>query len=85
MVTTASHRKSLHIVIGGVGNDDKKWLDGAFRKRISAREWVVPKCAKAGDDVVIHVPGHGLYATGQVSSSALPRRDWNPSIAVWIS
>jgi len=69
-------QKSLHIVIGGVGNDDKQWLDRAFRKKLTTRDWVVPKGSRAGDDVVIYIPGHGLYATGQICSSPVPRKNW---------
>jgi 5-methylcytosine-specific restriction endonuclease McrA len=67
---------ALHIVIGGVGNDDKDWLDRALRRKLSARAWVVPKSAQIGDDVVIYIPGYGLYATGRVCSSPVPKRGW---------
>jgi hypothetical protein len=66
----------LHIVLGGVGNGDKKWLDSASHRKLSARAWVVPKSAQIGDEVVIYIPGYGLYATGRVCSSPVPKSDW---------
>jgi 5-methylcytosine-specific restriction endonuclease McrA len=69
--------RHLHIIQGGVKNGDKKWLERAAQKGlISARNWVMPKAALVGDEVVLYVGGFGFFATGQVHSAPKPRADW---------
>lgn len=68
--------RKLHIVQGGIENGDKRWIENAARKGISARSWIVPKSVAIGDDVVIYIGGYGFYATGKITSLAKPREDW---------
>src|SRR5688500_15559237 len=66
----------LHIVQGGVDNGDKDWLERASRRRLRHSSWVAPKRVAVGDEVVIYVAGHGLFATARIDSEATPRSDW---------
>jgi hypothetical protein len=68
--------RRLHIVQGGVENGDKRRLERTAGSRRTLRSWVVPKAVQPGDDVVIHIGGHGLFATAVVKSSASPRKGW---------
>jgi hypothetical protein len=72
----ANHHKTLHILQGGVQNGDKRWLETAARRGAGRKRWVVPKSATVGDDVIIYIGGHGLFATATIASSPKPRRDW---------
>lgn len=72
----AVRTRELHIVQGGVKNGDKRWLEGAARNRGIVSHWVVPKRVTIGDEVVIYIRSHGLYATGRVVSNPRPRPDW---------
>jgi 5-methylcytosine-specific restriction endonuclease McrA len=66
----------LHIVQGGVENGDMRWLQLAVRSGATAKGWIVPKLVEIGDDVIIYVGGHGLFATAKIATSATPRADW---------
>jgi 5-methylcytosine-specific restriction endonuclease McrA len=66
----------LHIVQGGVENGDKRLLERARRRGAVSSDWVAPKRAVVGDDVVIYIGGYGLFATGKITSSPRPRRNW---------
>lgn len=67
---------TLHLVQGGIDNGDMKWLLEAARRRIGSSGWNVPKAAQPGDEVVIYVLGHGLFATAAVVGPASPRKGW---------
>jgi len=66
----------LHIVVGGVDNDDKATLDRVGRRNGRVKQWNVPKGAMPGDDIVIYIGGFGLYSTGVVDGSPVLREDW---------
>ncbi|MDZ4688278.1 MAG: HNH endonuclease signature motif containing protein [Planctomycetaceae bacterium] len=68
--------KALHITQGGVENDDKRWLERAARRKLTASEWTVPKNVSIGDDVVIYVTTFGFFATAHVASLAQKRENW---------
>jgi hypothetical protein len=72
----ASSNRILHIVHGGVENGDKAWLARAAKRPKTGGRWVVPKSVTIGDEVVIYVTGHGLYATARISTAPVPREDW---------
>ncbi|MBS1830208.1 MAG: HNH endonuclease [Acidobacteria bacterium] len=67
----------LHIVHGDPDGDkphiERLAATGAATRRAN---WVAPKQAKTGDEVVFYVGGYGFFATGTVLSDAAPRRDW---------
>ena len=67
---------TLHIVQGGIDNDDKSWLEKASKKGTDAPTWVVPKSAIPDDDVVIYVTGYGFFATAIIKSIPKRRPDW---------
>jgi len=70
--------RTLHLIQAGIQNNDKKWLERAARRHLrSSPNWVVPKAAAVGDDVVLYVGGYGFFATGRVGSSPRPRRNWS--------
>jgi 5-methylcytosine-specific restriction endonuclease McrA len=71
-----AHAPALHIVQGGVENGDKRWLEQAAGSERVAENWVAPKSAHVGDEVVVYVGGHGLFATARISSPPMPRSDW---------
>lgn len=72
-----STQRSLHLVQGGTENGDKAWLEKAARQHLkSSPNWVVPKSAIVGDDVVIYIGGYGFFATARIGSPTRPRRDW---------
>jgi hypothetical protein len=66
----------LHIVIGGIDNGDKVWLERAASRKLNAPAWVAPKTAAIGDEVVIYVGGYGFFATARINSPPKPRDDW---------
>lgn len=66
----------LHIVHGGIDNGDKANLEKAAKKRLAFDYWVIPKCARPGDDAVIFVMGIGFFATARVTSIPEPDADW---------
>lgn len=66
----------LHLLNGGFGNEDRRTLERAARGNGRVKSWIVPKSALIGDEAVINVAGHGLFATGRIASSTAPRRDW---------
>ena len=69
--------RKLHLVQGGIANGDKKWIERAARNGLrSTRNWVVPKTARIGDEVVLYIGGFGFFATGRVYSQPTPRTDW---------
>ena len=68
--------RTLHLVQGGTDNGDKAWLERAGRKELDAERWVVPKCVVVGDDVVIFIRGHGLFATARISTPPFPHPSW---------
>ena len=67
---------ALHIVQGGIKNDDKTWIEKAARNGLDARMWTAPKHAIPGDDVVMYVLGYGFFATATIKSEPKPRDDW---------
>jgi predicted HNH restriction endonuclease len=69
--------KKLHILQGGIDNGDKDWLEKAARRELNAPSWVVPKSVSIGDEVVIYVTGHGLFATARIKSRAKPKANWS--------
>lgn len=69
--------KALHIVQGGTGNGDKAWLERAATRKLNSSEWVVPKSAMPGDDVVIYIANYGFFATAIIKSVPRPRLDWH--------
>jgi 5-methylcytosine-specific restriction endonuclease McrA len=69
--------KTLHLIQAGVRNSDKVWLERAARQHLrSSPNWVVPKAATIGDDVVLYIGGYGFFATGRIGSRPRPRRNW---------
>ncbi len=70
--------KNLHIVIGGVNNDDKDWLENKGAKfNLDSEPWVAPKSSKPGDDVIIYIAGIGFFATATVKDEPSPRQGWH--------
>ena len=67
---------ALHIVLGGVENGDKEWIEKAALNGLDAPIWTVPKHATPGDDVVMYVGGYGFFATATITSEPKPRDDW---------
>ena len=65
----------LHIVQGGVENGDKKWLEKAARRNLTAGCWVAPKSVAVGDEVVVFIGGYGFFATARINSTSKPRDD----------
>jgi hypothetical protein len=74
----------LHILQGGVRNGDKTWLERAARKKLTASNWIAPKSAQVGDEVVIYIPGIGLFATAQINSQPKPKKGWKNRYAAGI-
>jgi hypothetical protein len=72
----ATSKKVLHVVQGGVGNGDKASLERWGRYPNKVRSWMVPKSAAIGDELVIYIMGHGLFATATVASTSTKRKDW---------
>lgn len=72
----AGKRRALHIVQGGIDNGDKRWLERAAARGLTTDRWIVPKSVLIGDDVVIYVRGHGLFATATISTPPRLRKDW---------
>jgi hypothetical protein len=68
--------RKFHIVQGGIENGDKKFIERAATKKLSARRWVAPKSVQIGDDVVIYIGGFGFFATARITSEAKPRTGW---------
>jgi 5-methylcytosine-specific restriction endonuclease McrA len=69
--------KPLHLIQAGVENGDKAWIERAARRGLtSSPDWVAPKTAAVGDDVVVFIGGFGFFATGRVLSEPRPRRNW---------
>lgn len=68
---------TLHIVIGGVGNDDKALIDREAGTSRRIKAWVAPKTVAVGDDVVVHIAGVGLYAMAKADSKPRPRSGWH--------
>src|SRR5690606_2701978 len=65
------------IVQGGVKNGDKAWLErAAMLGRRSGPNWVVPRQARIGDEVVIYIRGFGFFATAKIAASPRSRPDW---------
>ena len=68
--------RTLHIIQGGVKND-KKWLErAAGNGSVGKREWVTPKSAAVGDELVFYVGRSGFFATGRVQSAPKPSLTW---------
>lgn len=68
---------TLHIIQGGVKNGDKAWIERAARDGLtSTPNWVVPKAAQVGDEVIFYVGGFGFFAQGTISSAPRPRKGW---------
>lgn len=63
----------LHLLIGGVGNDDKIWLENATTK--SKIRWIAPKSVRPNDQAIIFIAGHGFYASGRFTSQPKPAQD----------
>ena len=70
-----SLKSTLHIVQGGVDNGDKAWLERAVTRPKAGGRWVVPKSVFVGDEVVIYIAGHGLFATAKIAGASSPRKD----------
>lgn len=68
---------TLHILQGGVKNRDKQLLEHAPPRGTISTKWVAPKDAMVTDDVVIYIGGHGLFATGKITSAPRPRPGWH--------
>lgn len=69
--------KALHLIQAGIQNGDRDWLDKAARRGLtSSPNWVVPKAAAVGDEVVFFIGGFGFFATGRIATAPKPRRDW---------
>lgn len=68
--------KPLHIVQGGIDNGDKDAIERASRDKQDLKNWVVPKHAVPGDDVVVYIAGYGFFATGSIKSQTKPRKNW---------
>jgi len=66
----------FHVVQGGTDNGDKAALERASALGRRLKGWVLPKATQAGDEVVIYVRGHGLFATARACRDARPRPDW---------
>jgi hypothetical protein len=68
---------ALHLIQAGIENGDKGWIEKAARRGLTSRaNWVVPKAAVIGDEVVIFIGGFGFFATGRIESAPKPRRNW---------
>jgi hypothetical protein len=72
----AISKRVLHIVQGGVDNGDKASLERSGKSGSRVDRWMVPKSAATGDELVIYVMGHGLFATAIVAGSPYRRKDW---------
>jgi hypothetical protein len=72
----ASLRSTLHIVQGGVDNGDKASLERSTRHPNKVGRWMVPKSATVGDELMIYIMGHGLFATAIVAGAPYRRVDW---------
>ena len=72
----ATSERVLHVVQGGVDNGDKASLERWSRLPNRARRWMVPKSAVIGDELVIYIMGHGLFATATVAGTPTKRKDW---------
>jgi hypothetical protein len=68
---------ALHILHGGISNGDRDFLVAAAKRNLSAKRWITPKCAEAGDDAVIYV-GTVLFAAARITRRAARRPDWGP-------
>lgn len=67
---------TLHIVLGGIKNGDMDWLERAAGTTKKSGQWVMPKSAHVGDDVVVFIGGIGFFATAKVYTAPKPRLDW---------
>jgi 5-methylcytosine-specific restriction endonuclease McrA len=72
----ATSKSVLHVVQGGVDNGDKASLEKSGRRGFKVERWMVPKSAVIGDELVIYVMGHGLFATATVAGAPAKRKDW---------
>jgi hypothetical protein len=72
----ASLKSTLHIVQGGVDNGDKASLERSSRHPNKVGRWMVPKSATVGDELMIYIMGHGLFATAIVAGAPYRRDDW---------
>ncbi len=69
--------KPLHLIQAGIENGDKAWIERAARRGLtSPPNWVVPKAAAIGDEVVMFIGRFGFFATGRIASTPKPRRNW---------
>jgi hypothetical protein len=66
---------TVHLLNGGIKNGDKALLERVAEKDGHAKLWTVPKSAAIGDEVVINIGGHGLFATGRIASQTKRRTD----------
>jgi hypothetical protein len=71
-----SSNKVLHVVQGGVDNGDKASLEKSGERGFKVDRWMVPKSAAVGDDLMIYIMGHGLFATATVAGPTSKRKDW---------
>jgi hypothetical protein len=72
----ATSKKVLHVVQGGVDNGDKASLEKSGKRGSRVDRWMVPKSAAIGDELVIYIMGHGLFATATVAGTPTKRKDW---------
>jgi len=72
----ATSERVLHIVQGGVDNGDKASLEMSGKGGFRVDRWMVPKSAAIGDELVIYIMGHGLFATATVAGTPTKRKDW---------
>jgi 5-methylcytosine-specific restriction endonuclease McrA len=72
----ASSKRVLHIVQGGIDNGDKASLERSGKRGYTVERWMVPSSAATGDELVIYIAGHGLFATATVAEAPTKRKDW---------